>query len=355
MSHVSETIEKWFIHHQRDLPWRQTKSPYHIWLSEIILQQTRVNQGVNYYLRFTEAYPDIKNLAAADLDDILKLWQGLGYYSRARNMHATAKTIMEDYQGEFPSSYEELLKLKGIGPYTAAAVASIAFNVPVAVVDGNVFRVLARLFNEGTIINSSKGRSVFTKLAEDILDHKNPGLHNQALMELGSRICLPKNPLCRQCPLSPHCKASLTGRIHEFPVKAVRKALRSRFFNYLFISIGHTTYLSRRNEKDIWNSLYEFPLIETIKPVDMKDLVTLNRWHEIMQGSSFQITDVSKVYRHQLTHQIIHAIFYQILINGEKPKVMEPWVTVPLDQLDRFAVPRLIERYLHDLKQGNVH
>lgn len=350
MSIPSENIIEWYIRHKRDLPWRNSRSPYHIWLSEIILQQTRINQGIHYYMRFIDKYPDIESLAAANLDDILKLWQGLGYYSRARNMHATARAIVEDHLGKFPSTYKGLLKLKGIGPYTAAAIASIAFDIPVAVVDGNVFRVLARLFNEGTIINSTKGKSVFKELADSILDPTNPGMHNQALMELGSQVCRPKNPLCNHCPLSSNCKASLTGRVHDFPVKTPRNPVKPRFFNYLFITCNHKIFISRRNGRDIWNSLYEFPLIETPVPVSKSKLITLETWKEIMKDMSFQIMGVSKTYRHQLTHQLIHATFYRIKITSEMRMAREQWISVEPDQLKRFAIPRLIERYLQDLK-----
>lgn len=355
MSDISEIIIEWYIHNKRDLPWRKTKSPYFIWLSEVILQQTRVSQGLNYYIKLSRKYPAIENLASASLDEVLKLWQGLGYYTRARNMHETANMIVNQYNGRFPSNYLGLLKLKGVGPYTAAAVASIAFNEPVAVMDGNVFRVLARLFNENTIVNSSRGNIIFRKLAEKILNKEKAGLHNQALMELGSLICLPNNPSCNRCPLAVHCIACQAGHIQNLPVKPPKSPLRTRYFNYLLICHNDNVYLYQRNKKDIWHSLYEFPLIETEAPLTQTQLQNEKEWNEIMKGNSYIICSVSKVYRHQLTHQIIISRFYKIIINGIVFRPLKHFIPVSWDEIDHYAVPRLLERYLHDLNQGTEH
>ncbi|MBN2481841.1 MAG: A/G-specific adenine glycosylase [Bacteroidales bacterium] len=350
MSDISKIIGEWYIHNKRDLPWRNTKFPYFIWLSEIILQQTRVNQGLNYYLKFTDQYPDVQKLASAKLDDVLKLWQGLGYYTRARNMHATARMIVDQYGGIFPSSYRELLKLKGIGTYTAAAIASIAFSESVPVVDGNVYRILSRVFAEHTPVNTPEGKKVFRTLAEKILDHENPGMHNQAVMELGSLICRPKKPLCHDCPLAQVCKAKRSGLIPVLPVKMPGNPSRNRYFNYLVFSHHEKIYISKRITRDIWHSLYEFPLIETSGPLTVWQLVKLKEWDNIMDGNAFHIGSISGTYKHKLTHQNIFARFFNIVISGEAQYLEKQFIPVTRDALCKYAVPRLIERYLQDLK-----
>ncbi|MBN1158531.1 MAG: A/G-specific adenine glycosylase [Bacteroidales bacterium] len=350
MSNISEIIAEWYVHNKRELPWRKTKFPYCIWLSEIILQQTRINQGLKYYLKFIDQYPDVHMLASADLDDVLKIWQGLGYYTRARNMHETARVIANQFGGSFPSSYKELLNLKGIGKYTAAAIASIAFGEPVPVVDGNVYRILARVFGEHTPVNTSEGESVFRKLAEHILDYRNPGQHNQALMELGSLICRPKKPLCHDCPLAQYCRAKHSGLIPDLPVKIPKKASRNRYFNYLVFMHHEKTYICKRNSNDIWHSLYEFPMIETSEPLNIKQLVKHKEWESLMSGSAYQIRNISGIYHHKLTHQNIYARFIDIPVNGEAPYLEKHFISVTLDSIVQYAVPRLIERYLQDLK-----
>ena len=232
---VSSELQQWYAIHKRDLPWRQTGSPYLIWLSEIMLQQTRVAQGLDYYLRFALRYPRIEDMANAPLDDILKLWQGLGYYTRARNMHETAKFVVNNLNGVFPETYEGLLSLKGIGKYTAAAIASICNQEPVPVVDGNVLRVLARFYGIDEPVNTAKGKRIFEERAAGILDRANPGIHNQAVMELGALVCVPRNPRCNECPLEKECVARARGIIDLLPLKSDKKMQRNRYFNYIFL------------------------------------------------------------------------------------------------------------------------
>jgi len=351
---ISFLLEEWYHRHKRDLPWRQTTSPYRIWLSEIILQQTRVNQGLEYYLTFVAQYPEVENLANAPLDEVLKRWQGLGYYTRARNLHATAQYVARDLNGVFPSSFEGLLKLKGIGNYTAAAIASIAFNEAVAVVDGNVYRVLSRLFGESTPVNSSAGARVFDMLANRILNRKQPGTHNQAMMELGALVCLPANPGCSACPLNTLCVACQTGKTDKFPVRMAKRPARHRYFHYLFIIHDSFTWISQRKEKDIWHSLFEFPLIETPGPVQTVDLILTADWKRITGDCKYAMNDKVRTYRHQLTHQTIFCNFIYILADSVDAIPARVYTAVKLTELHRYAVPRLIDRYLNDLKQEGL-
>jgi A/G-specific adenine glycosylase len=349
---VSEILENWYNSNKRDLPWRSSGSAYHIWLSEIILQQTRVNQGLEYYYRFLKQYPSVTDLASASIDDILKLWQGLGYYSRARNMHKTAIRVVENYNGIFPSEVIELLKLKGIGTYTAAAISSIAYKKPVALVDGNVYRVLARVFNIAEPIDSSKGRNLFNKLAHEILNIQRPDIHNQAIMEFGALVCLPQKPLCNQCVLSELCIARRLGTYSGLPVKKAKKKNRIRYFNYLFIIQQGMTFLNRRDEKDIWHSLYEFPLIET------SDAVTVDK---LRKNATLPFRDEinlewgnTRTYRHQLTHQTLICSF--TLIHANIPLSLNPskYIPVSISRLTEYAVPRAIDRYLVDLRNDGL-
>ncbi len=288
LKQIAKIIEKWYEENKRDLPWRNSPSAYKIWLSEIILQQTRINQGISYYNKFIEKYPAIQQLAQAPIEDVLKLWQGLGYYSRARNLHITARRITNDCNGNFPSDYKELLSLNGIGEYTAAAIASMAFNIPVAVVDGNVFRVLSRLYGIKTGITSAAGKKLFRLKAQEILNHKKPGIHNQAMMELGALICLPRNPLCNQCPLNMRCYAYKYRLVNELPVKKVNGKTRERYFHYLHISYRGSTFIHKRQQKDIWNSLFEFPLIETSHYIYPEKLHETEAWHHLLGETQYK-------------------------------------------------------------------
>ncbi|HYG16163.1 MAG TPA: A/G-specific adenine glycosylase, partial [Bacteroidia bacterium] len=266
----NKIIESWYALNKRDLPWRNTRDPYKIWLSEVILQQTRVNQGMPYYHKFIEKYPDIAAMAGAHEDEVLKLWQGLGYYSRARNMHQAAKMITYELNGKFPITYTDILKLKGVGSYTAAAIASIAGNEPVAVVDGNVYRVLARYFGIDTPIDSTEGRKTFLKLANELINTENPATYNQAVMEFGALQCKPQNPDCGVCPLKISCIALKQKRVDALPVKSKKTAVKARYFNYLFFEKPGFAHLQKRGQTDIWANLYEFPLAETEKTIGDK-------------------------------------------------------------------------------------
>lgn len=351
---VAKILEKWYIQNKRDLPWRNTDSPYHIWLSEVILQQTRVNQGLRYYLDFTSRYPRVEDLAIAGIDEVLKLWQGLGYYTRARNLHATARTIVRDYGGTFPGSYRQLIKLKGIGTYTAAAVASIAFKEPVPLVDGNVYRLLARYYGIDTPTDTAKGKQVFNRIADQLLDRRHPDVHNQAVMEFGALVCLPRNPLCSSCPLSTSCVAFNTGRTNELPVKQGKNRLRQRYFNYLFIAGNSCCFLKKRGGNDIWNSLYELPLVETESPVTLEQLQDMQEWRVLFGNTPVPGDLVAKSFRHQLTHQVIWCNFYFIKMqDGFKPGGYN-YVRVAFGNLSDFAVPRLIDKYLVYLKQEGL-
>lgn len=336
----SRALLPWYRAHHRPLPWRGDPDPYRVWLSEVILQQTRVDHGLAYWQRFTERYPTVKDLAAAPEGDVLKLWQGLGYYSRARNLLAAARQVVKDHGAAFPSTHAELLKLKGVGDYTAAAIASICFGRPDAVVDGNVFRVLARVFGIETPIDSTAGRKEFRALAGRLLDPAHPGDHNQAVMELGATVCTPKNYTCLLCPLQARCVAFTTGRIDTLPVKAGVTRTRDRFFNYLHIATAKGLYLRQRTGKDIWQGLWELPLIESEKPLSAKAMPA-------RLGKGWRVLSRSDEVKHVLSHQIIQAVFWEAV----PPKGFKPpadWVPVPPADLERYAVPRLLERWLQE-------
>lgn len=343
-SWFTRALLPWYRAHHRPLPWRATQDPYPIWLSEVILQQTRVDQGRAYWQRFVERYPTVHDLAAASEDEVLKLWQGLGYYSRARNLLVTARQVVDEHGGHFPSEYDKLLDLKGIGDYTASAIASIAYGRPEAVVDGNVYRVLARVFGIDTPIDTTEGRTAFKQLAQDLVDPANPGEHNQAVMELGALVCTPRDPTCQACPLGSRCAAQATGRITELPVKAGRTRVRDRFFNYLHVEHGGGLYLHQRKGKDIWLGLFEPPLIESEKPLTR---TAFGRTLERELGAGWTVTARSEEQKHVLSHQVIHAVFWEL----RPPKGFAPppgWQLVPSAGVAELAVPRLIERWLRD-------
>ena len=328
-------IADWYRQMKRDLPWRATDAPYFIWLSEVILQQTRVDQGTAYYHRFIETFPTVDQLARAELQTVLNLWQGLGYYSRARNLHQTAKIISNDYQGIFPNSYAELIKLKGIGPYTAAAIASFAFNENVPVVDGNVYRVLSRYFDIDTPINSSAGIKLFKSLAEEVINPKDPALHNQAIMEFGALHCTPKNPKCDSCVLQGSCLSYANATIQNRPVKTKKQEVRNRFFHYLIFNLNGNTYIQQRKGRDIWEELYQFPMIET-----ENDSVP-NELNRIYGASLFEI---SSPIIHLLSHQRISARFYHI--HGTDIHPLEDWILIHSSAIQDYPIPRLLDKYL---------
>ncbi|MFO7657401.1 MAG: A/G-specific adenine glycosylase [Bacteroidales bacterium] len=344
---VTETLSFWYAQRKRELPWRNTKSPYKIWLSEIILQQTRVEQGLNYYLKLVEQYPDVKKLAGAPPDEVMKLWQGLGYYSRARNLHNTAGVIANEYNGCFPDSYKSLLKLKGIGPYTAAAIASICFNEPVAVLDGNVYRFLSRYYGIEVPAGSVAANKIFEGHASALLDHKNPGNHNQAVMEFGALQCTPVNPACDNCPLKHGCIAFNNNKVNKLPVKSKKTKTTDRFFNYLVICHNGSIYLKQRTGNDIWKMLYEFPLIEGKEPGCETDIIGSATWKKMLGDTrDIRIVNISKVFKHLLTHQKIYARFYRIEIQKTNHFLKDNYLLVNTNDIHRYPVNRLIEKYI---------
>ena len=310
---------EWYENNRRPLPWRDTKDPYRIWLSEIILQQTRVNQGLDYYLRFVNRWTTVGELAAASEDDVLKEWQGLGYYSRARNLLKAARQVMEQFGGLFPTKYRDLIFLKGVGPYTAAAIASFSGNEAVAVVDGNVYRVLSRLFDIGTPIDSTEGRKLFSNLATRILDPKEPGKHNQAVMELGALVCTPVSPRCEACPLQEKCLARAQGTIPGRPVKQGKVKVRNRWFNYLVFKYGDTLWVHRRGKGDIWQGLWEYVNVESDGPADagspqelVRPVLPREEWDSVES-----VVPVVTEGHHQLTHQLLHISCFILNLSHE--------------------------------------
>lgn len=343
---ISEIILAWYEKNMRDLPWRKTTDPYLIWLSEIIMQQTRVSQGTDYYNRFAEAFPDLHSLANAEPEKVMKLWQGLGYYSRARNLHAAAKQVVNEYQGKFPRDYQSLMSLKGVGDYTAAAVASIAFNQPVAVVDGNVARVLSRLYAVDEPINTPAGIKAIKYLADNLLDQENPGNHNQAVMEFGALQCTPGRPDCTQCPLQNACEAYNRGLVDQYPVKLKKAKPRKRYFTYFIIEDDTFTYLQKRTGRDIWRDLYEFPLEETPKMPSLEDYPGIISEAEPEYPEKFRIIHVSSQVKHQLTHQTIFATFVHLEVMGRGFVPPSDWKKVRVSEIKNYPLPRLIDRYL---------
>lgn len=341
-SWLSERLLPWYREHRRELPWRRTTNPYPIWLSEVILQQTRVDQGLAYWRRFMEHYPRVADLAAAKEDEVLKLWQGLGYYSRARNLLTAARQVVERHGGHFPADHNALLQLKGVGDYTAAAIASIAFGIPEPVVDGNVYRVLARLLLISTPIDSTAGKREFRERAAELLDAQAPGDHNQALMELGATVCTPRKPLCHQCPLADKCLARAQDAIDRLPVKVGKTKVRIRHFNYLHIEGPQGLVMERRGAGDIWEGLHQLPLVESTKTLGTKGL--LNSLRSLLPGAVPSARSERVV--HVLSHQRIQAVFWRVSIDPEADLPSErKWV--PKDQLHNVAVPRLVERWLN--------
>lgn len=341
----ASSLIQWYHVNKRDLPWRKTKDPYLIWLSEVILQQTRVSQGLPYYLKFAEKFPSVHKLALAKEEDVLKIWQGLGYYTRARNLHKTAKAICLDSNGQFPSDYNTILRLKGIGKYTAAAISSFAYNQCYPVVDGNVKRVLSRIFGISEPLSSSGAEKVFYELAGKLIDRKNPGIFNQAIMEFGALCCTPANPACNSCIFNKNCHALINNRIEEFPLKSPKARVRKRFFNYLVIHGGEHFYLTKRIKSDIWKNLYEFPLIETGMAMPVKKICGLKEWGSFLNDIAYEIKSTSDTV-HKLSHQEIHARFIEIRILGKEINAGKKLHKVNYAELARFPLPRIIEKYL---------
>ncbi|RSK42946.1 A/G-specific adenine glycosylase [Hymenobacter perfusus] len=318
-SWFAAALLNWYPRHRRDLPWRHTRDPYAIWLSEVILQQTRVKQGLPYYLDFVTTYPTVQDLAAAPQDEVLRHWQGLGYYSRARNMHHTAQQVVQEYGGQFPGSYHELLKLRGVGQYTAAAIASFAYDEQVAVLDGNVFRVLARVFGLTQDIAAPASRKAFQQLADTLIPADQPAEFNQAIMEFGAIQCTPAKPDCLFCPLQQQCFAFQHGMVQELPVKSKAKAARTRYFHYLVLRHADTVYLRKRGPKDIWEGLYDFALHETesaeLQAVAVVEVV------ESLGGrvATDRVEEPTAALRHVLSHQKVEAKFHAVWLETPLP------------------------------------
>ncbi|MES2377066.1 MAG: A/G-specific adenine glycosylase [Bacteroidota bacterium] len=339
----SAELVKWYNENKRDLPWRHTTNAYIIWLSEVILQQTRVEQGLPYFNRFLEAYPTVSNFAAADETEVLRLWQGLGYYSRGRNMLKTARIVQQEYAGNFPTRYDDLIKLTGIGEYTAAAIASFAANEARAVVDGNVNRVIARYFGINEPINSTTGKKIFQTTAIDLLNKKNPAVHNQAMMEFGAMLCKPKNPGCGICPVRTGCYAFINNAITALPVKINKVKIKQRYFNYFLFTDGENILMNKRAENDIWANMYDLPMIETTAPVSVDELLitsdTVNYF-----GTDIKIAAVSENKKHVLTHQHLYIRFIALTI---PPKDVKPnWVFIKVKNLRKLPLPKPIFIFL---------
>lgn len=338
----SKDLICWYYENKRDLPWRKTKDPYKIWLSEIILQQTKIAQGLPYYLKFVVQYPTVSKLAKASEREVLKLWEGLGYYSRARNLHKTAKIVINDLKGVFPSNHKELVKLPGIGDYTASAISSFSINEINPVIDGNVYRFLSRLIGIKTPINTSKSHKEFRDIAKILISKKNPSDFNQAIMEFGSLICRPTSPLCEKCMYQNNCFAHLNKELHALPVKIKKKKVRDRFFNFLIVkSDSNQTIIIKRKEKDIWQNLYQFPLFETKKKID--DKIMLNKLNslEYLDSSKIKLTLFqNKSFSHKLSHQNIHSSFWIIKVkrvNMDQVKILN---------LSLYPFPKPISNFL---------
>lgn len=327
----------------REMPWKGEKNPYYIWLSEIILQQTRVEQGMPYFMRFKAKYPSVRHLAEAGEDEVMKLWQGLGYYSRARNLHETAKNIHTNLKGKFPDTFDEIVKLKGVGNYTAAAISSFAFGEKRAVVDGNVIRVLARVFGIYTPFDTTSGKKQFAELAQQLIDEKAPGEYNQAIMDFGAVVCTPQNPRCETCPFNKACVAYIEGKTDILPVREKRTKISSRYFNYLLIRNEKEILLEKRAGKDIWQNLYQLPLIETSKPLkkNFHPLIA-----DFLSTGDFTISEYSKEICQILSHRKIHFRFIELEMKRFPALKIKGVQKVKLKDLPNFAFPRTINLYL---------
>jgi len=349
MNDFRGNIHTWFFINKRELPWRNTKNPYKIWLSEIILQQTRVVQGIKYYNKYVAKFPTINDLAAATEDEILKLWQGLGYYSRARNLHYTAKYIVKNYDGKFPNDYKTILKLKGIGPYTAAAISSIAFNLPYPTIDGNIYRVLSRYFGIDTPIDTARGKNEFEAVAKELIDSVDPGLHNQSLMEFGALQCVPRSPNCSKCPVALTCYAQNNNKVGELPVKLKKQKQTLRYFYYYYFDNGETTYLEKRTKNDIWRNLYQFPLLEAKKSLSDTEILSTNF---VFPGNTqMNIKYISQEKKHILSHQIIYARLVHVEVD-KMDNANTNFIQVNKKDISKFAISRLMEQFIKELNIG---
>lgn len=342
--HFSQNLIKWYSINKRPLPWRETINPYFIWLSEIILQQTQIKQGLPYYLSFTKMYPTIFDLANATETQVLNLWQGLGYYSRARNLHFTANYIANELNGIFPDNYKDLLKLKGVGDYTASAIASICFSEPTPVVDGNVYRFLSRYFGIKTPINSSKAKKEFKNLAQELIDVKNPAEFNQAIMEFGARQCKPQNPNCDTCPFCSSCVALQKSLIKELPVKLKKIKISKRYFNFIvFVSEDRKTILEQRNEKGIWQKLYQFPLVETSNDANLESLQKESAFINLVNSIEYSVSLFNQdAIVHKLSHQHLYTKFWIVNLKAL------PKTGIQSKKVRDYPVPTLINNFINE-------
>lgn len=335
----------WYVREGRDLPWRRTSNPYHIWICEIILQQTRVNQGMPYYSRFIERFPDVTSLAQASEEEVLAYWQGLGYYSRARNLLQAARQIVQHFGGKLPADYQQLLKIKGIGKYTAGAIASMAFNLPHAAIDGNVYRVLARLFNDSTPIDSSNAYQYFEKMLMKIFDESRPSLFNQAIIELGALVCLPRSPICKACPVSKYCLAFKHSSQYQLPVKKQTIQVKKRYFYYFVLHNNDQIVLRKRTGDDIWKMLYDFPLCEFSQQLDnpLEQLKESNWPGPILLSIPGEI---SPPVRHMLTHQQLHIWFVRLKVDRLPEPLPANHVKVLIKNIGNWPIPKVIADYV---------
>ena len=341
MDFFSSNIIEWYGNFKRDLPWRNTKDPYKIWLSEIILQQTQVKQGLPYYQKFIGTFTTVAELANADEDQVLKLWQGLGYYSRARNLHFAAKQIQE--KGFFPSDYKSIISLKGVGEYTAAAIASFAFKLPYAVVDGNVYRLLSRFYGIDIPINSTKGKKHFAELAQSLIIKDKADIYNQAIMEFGSQMCKPKQPNCENCPLRTECIAYSNSSTHLLPVKQGKTNVKTVYFDYFFFKMNEYSLIKKRRSKGIWQNLYEFPLIESDKQLKAEDILTHKQFELWTKNLGFNVESVCN-FKHILSHRKIIARFWEINCIDKLPET--EFEKIKFESIEKLAVSRLTEKFI---------
>lgn len=329
----------------RQMPWKGEKNPYKIWLSEIILQQTRVEQGLNYYHNFIKIFPDINKLAKAADEKIFKMWEGLGYYTRCRNLIATARYISKEHKGKFPVTYEEIKALKGVGPYTAAAISSFAFNLPHAVLDGNVYRVLARVFGIDKPVDSTEGKKYFASLADKLLDKKQSGIYNQAIMDFGALVCKPVSPVCSECIFRKSCSAFLNNKVNDLPVKGKKLKTRKRWFYYLVLEFENKIAIRQRMEKDIWQGLYEFPLIETTNECNTKTILQRAEKKKWILKKGIKVISVSPLFKQQLSHQLITGQFIKLSLK-KKPLLNNDWLWVIQNKFGKYAFPQFINQFL---------
>ncbi len=343
----SSLLLKWYSENARDLPWRSTSDPYRIWVSEVILQQTRVAQGLSYYYRFIERFPNVESLAKAPLDDVMKAWQGLGYYTRARNLQLGAQQVVAEYHGKLPGNYQELLKIKGLGPYSAAAIASFAFGQAVPALDGNVYRVLSRVYGIFTPINTASARKEFFSLASELISPKEPAKFNQAIIDFGAMQCTPKSPACLTCPFSDYCYAYLNNLVSRLPVKEMKNPPRNRYFYYFMLRHDKFTYIRRREERDIWHSLYEFPLIETDQQLTDSELALLIEDSDLFKDSGIKVLHISNPVRHPLSHLTIWATFVIASITRPTYHLKKSFKRVLAVKVqEEYSLPRLIDGFM---------